>query len=218
MRVVLAEDSLLLREGLVRLFDELGVTVVAAVGDGPALTAAVDTHRPDVAVVDVRMPPTFTDEGLRAALDIRRRVPGTGILVLSQYVETSYATELLVHGGGVGYLLKDRISRLADLSEALDRIVGGGTVLDPDVVATLFLRRERRDPLATLTPREREVLAHVAEGRTNTAIARTLTLSQGSVEKHISSIFTKLGLHTPSDDDHRRVLAVLTWLGAITRT
>ncbi len=218
MRVVLADDSLLLREGLVRLLDELGITVVAAVGDGAALADAVDTHRPDVAVVDVRMPPTFTDEGLRAALDIRRRLPGTGILVLSQYVETSYATELLVHGGGVGYLLKDRVSRLADLSDALERIVGGGTVLDPDVVATLFVRRDRRDRLATLTPREREVLTHIAEGRTNTAIARTLALSQGSVEKHISSIFAKLGLTTPSDDDHRRVLAVLTWLGAITRT
>ncbi|HEY2220805.1 response regulator transcription factor [Actinomycetospora sp.] len=213
MRVVLAEDSLLLREGLVRLLDELGVTVVAAVGDGPELIDAVDTHRPDVAVVDVRMPPTFTDEGLRAALDIRARLPGTAILVLSQYVETSYATDLLVHGGGVGYLLKDRVSRLADLSDALDRIVGGGTVLDPEVVSTLLAGRDRRDPLATLTPREHEVLASVAEGRTNTAIARSLTLSQGTVEKHIASIFTKLGLHTTCDDDHRRVLAVLTWLG-----
>jgi DNA-binding NarL/FixJ family response regulator len=214
MRVVLAEDSLLLREGLVRLLDELGVTVIDAVGDGPALIDAVDTHRPDVAVVDVRMPPTFTDEGLRAALDIRARFPGTAILVLSQYVETSYATELLVHGGGVGYLLKDRVSRLTDLSDALNRIVGGGTVLDPEVVSTLLACRDRREPLATLTPRERDVLARIAEGRTNASIARTLTLNLGTVEKHIASIFAKLGLHTPSNDDHRRVLAVLTWLGA----
>jgi DNA-binding NarL/FixJ family response regulator len=213
MRVVLAEDSLLLREGLVRLLDELGATVVAAVGDGPALIDAVAAHEPDVAMVDVRMPPTFTDEGLRAALDIRARRPGTGILVLSQYVETSYATDLLGHGGGVGYLLKDRVSRLADLSDALERIVGGGAVLDPDVVSALFARRDQVDRLAGLTPREREVLAGIAEGRTNTAVARTLGMSQGTVEKHISSIFAKLGLQASSDDDHRRVLAVLAWLG-----
>jgi DNA-binding NarL/FixJ family response regulator len=212
VRVVLAEDSLLLREGLVRLFDEAGATVVAAVGDADALVRAVVEHRPEVAVTDVRMPPSFTDDGLRAALECRRRVPGTAILVLSQYVEESYASDLLaqVGNGGVGYLLKDRISKLEELSDALHRVAGGGTVLDPEVVAGLFARR-RRDPLGELTPREREVLALMAEGRTNSAISKRLTVSGGAVEKHISSIFAKLDL-TPSDDDHRRVLAVLTWL------
>ena len=213
MRVVLAEDSLLLREGLVRLLNEVGAEVVAAVGDGAALVTAVAAHRPDVAVVDVRMPPTFTDEGLRAALEIRREVPGTAILVLSQYVEESYASDLLAAGGGVGYLLKDRVSKLADLSDALARVVGGGTVLDPEVVSALFAHRRRRDPLAALSPREREVLDLMAEGRTNTAIGRALVITQGAGEKHISSIFGKLGL-PPSGDDHRRVMAVLTWLGA----
>jgi DNA-binding NarL/FixJ family response regulator len=212
VRVVLAEDSLLLREGLVRLLDEAGASVVAAVGDGKALVEAVHEHRPDVAVVDVRMPPTFTDEGLRASLEVRRTVPGTAILVLSQYVEESYASDLLTAGGGVGYLLKDRVAKLADLSDALERVVGGGTVLDPEVVSALFAHRRRRDPLSTLSPREREVLGLMAEGRTNTAIGRTLVITQGAVEKHISSIFTKLGL-PPSGDDHRRVMAVLTWLG-----
>jgi DNA-binding NarL/FixJ family response regulator len=213
VRVVLAEDSLLLREGLVRLLDEAGASVVAAVGDGTALVEAVHEHRPDVAVVDVRMPPTFTDEGLRASLEVRRTVPGTAILVLSQYVEESYASDLLTAGGGVGYLLKDRVAKLADLSDALERVVDGGTVLDPEVVSALFAHRRRRDPLSTLSPREREVLGLMAEGRTNTAIGRTLVITQGAVEKHISSIFTKLGL-PPSGDDHRRVMAVLTWLGA----
>ena len=212
MRVVLAEDSLLLREGLVRLLDEAGAQVVAAVGDGPALVEAVESHRPDVAVVDVRMPPTFTDEGLRAALEIRSTVPTTAILVLSQYVEETYASDLLAAGGGVGYLLKDRVARLADLSDALERVVGGGTVLDPEVVSALLSHRRRRDTLATLSPREREVLGLMAEGRTNTAIGRELGITQGAVEKHISSIFGKLGM-PPSSDDHRRVLAVLTWLG-----
>ncbi len=212
MRVVLAEDSLLLREGLVRLLDEAGADVVAAVGDGESLVAAVVEHRPDVAVVDVRMPPTFTDEGLRAALRIRREV-GTAVLVLSQYVEESYASDLLSGGGGVGYLLKDRVAKLADLSDALERVVAGGTVLDPEVVSALFAQRRRRDPLDALSPREREVLGLMAEGRTNTAIGRTLVISQGAVEKHITSIFTKLDL-PPSGDDHRRVIAVLTWLGA----
>jgi DNA-binding NarL/FixJ family response regulator len=212
VRVVLAEDSLLLREGLVRLLDEAGASVVAAVGDGTALVEAVHEHRPDVAVVDVRMPPTFTDEGLRASLEVRRTVPGTAILVLSQYVEESYASDLLTAGGGVGYLLKDRVAKLADLSDALERVVDGGTVLDPEVVSALFAHRRRRDPLSTLSPREREVLGLMAEGRTNTAIGRTLVITQGAVEKHISSIFTKLGL-PPSGDDHRRVMAVLTWLG-----
>lgn len=212
MRVVLAEDSLLLREGLVRLLDEAGAEVVAAVGDGDALVATVAEHRPDVAVVDVRMPPTFTDEGLRAALTVRRETPGTAILVLSQYVEETYAADLLSSGGGVGYLLKDRVARLEDLSDALARVVGGGTVLDPEVVSALFAHRRRRDPLDTLSPREREVLGLMAEGRTNAAIGRALVVGPGAVEKHISSIFAKLGL-PPSGDDHRRVKAVLTWLG-----
>lgn len=213
MRVVLAEDSVLLREGLVRLLDEYGATVVAAVGDGDALVDAVVEHRPDVAVVDVRMPPDFTDEGLRAALRARELVGSTAVLVLSQYVEVSYAADLLSAGGGVGYLLKDRVTRLDDLADALSRVVAGGTVLDPEVVSALFARGTRRDPLATLTAREREVLGLVAEGRTNGAVARALVLSQGGVEKHISSIFDKLGLAADRGDDHRRVLAVLAWLG-----
>lgn len=211
MRVVLAEDSMLLREGLVRLLEEAGATVLAGVGDGDALVEAVAEHRPEVAVVDVRMPPSFTDEGLRAALEIRRQYPGVGILVLSQYVEESYATDLLEAGGGVGYLLKDRVSKLADLADALSRVGEGGTVLDPEVVSALLARRRRRDPLAELSPREREVLELMAQGRTNTAIGRLMVITQGAVEKHISSIFTKLGL-PPSSDDHRRVMAVLAWL------
>jgi DNA-binding NarL/FixJ family response regulator len=211
MRVVLAEDSVLLREGLVRLLGEYGADVVDAVGDGEALVAAVALHRPDVAVVDVRMPPDYTDEGLRAALRVRAEVPGTAILVLSQYVEVSYAADLLGGGrGGVGYLLKDRVTRLEDLADALARVTAGGTVLDPEVVSALFARR---DPVASLSAREREVLALVAEGRANGAIGRALTLSQGAVEKHISSIFDKLGLARDSADDHRRVLAVLAWFG-----
>jgi DNA-binding NarL/FixJ family response regulator len=214
VRVVLAEDSLLLREGLVRLFDEAGATVVAAVGDGDALVDAVVEHRPEIAVTDVRMPPSFTDDGLRAALECRRRVPGTAVLVLSQYVEESYASDLLAGAGngGVGYLLKDRISNLEELSDALHRVAGGGAVLDPEVVAGLFACR-RRDPLRELTPRDRDVLALMAEGRTNSAIGKRLAVSDGAVEKHISSIFAKLDL-APSDDDHRRVLAVLAWLKA----
>lgn len=211
VRVVLAEDSVLLREGLVRLLAEYGADVVAAVGDGDALVAAVDEHRPDVAVVDVRMPPSHTDEGLRAALRVRTEVPSTAVLMLSQYVEVSYAADLLAAGGGVGYLLKDRVTRLDDLADALSRVTAGGTVLDPEVVSALLVRRP--DPLAALTPREREVLGLVAEGRANTAIARHLVLSQGAVEKHISSIFDKLGLARERGDDHRRVLAVLAWLG-----
>jgi DNA-binding NarL/FixJ family response regulator len=211
MRVVLAEDSVLLREGLVRLLEEAGCEVVDAVGDGTAMIAAVERHRPDVAVVDVRMPPTFTDEGLRAAVEARRRCPGTAVLVLSQYVEESYASELVADGhGGVGYLLKDRVSALEQLSDALERVVAGGTVIDPEVVAQLMARR-RRDPLDALTPRERDVLGLMAEGRSNAAIARELVVSGGAVEKHVSNILTKLDL-APSGDDHRRVLAVLAWL------
>jgi len=210
VRVVLAEDSVLLREGLVRLLEEAGCEVLAAVGDGEQLLAAAREHRPDVAVVDVRMPPSFTDEGLRAALAVREELPGTAVLVLSQYVEESYAGDLLATGGGVGYLLKDRVSALAELSQALERLVAGGTVLDPTVVSQLFAARRAR-PLDRLTPREREVLGLMAEGRTNPAIARALVVTPKAVEKHVSAIFDKLDL-PPSTDDHRRVLAVLEWL------
>jgi DNA-binding NarL/FixJ family response regulator len=213
MRVVLAEDSVLLREGLVRLLVEAGCEVVEAVGDGDALVAAVEAHEPDVAVVDVRMPPTYAAEGLQAALEARRRRPGTAVLVLSQYVEEAYAQDLLADGkGGVGYLLKDRVAALDDLSDALQRVASGGTVLDPEVVKQLFARRGP-DPLAALTPRERDVLSLMAEGRSNNAIAERLVVSDGAVEKHVSSIFSKLGL-LPSDEDHRRVLAVLAWTQA----
>lgn len=206
---------MLLREGLVRLLDEAGATVVEAVEDGEQLVRAVVEHRPDIAVTDVRMPPSFSDEGLRAAIEARRLVPGTAVLVLSQYVEESYASDLLAEAGnpatgGIGYLLKDRISKLEELSDALHRVAEGGTVLDPEVVAGLFARR-RRDPLEQLTPREREVLATMAEGRTNGAISKRLVITDGAVEKHISSIFAKLNL-PPSNDDHRRVLAVVAWL------
>lgn len=207
---MLAEDSVLLREGLVRLLEEAGCAVVAAVDDGDALREEVRRHRPDVAVVDVRMPPSFTDEGLRAALDVRREVPGTAVLVLSQYVEESYAGDLLATGGGVGYLLKDRVSALEELADALQRVRAGGTVLDPAVVAQIFATR-RATPLDRLTPREREVLGLMAEGRTNAAIARRLVVTLKAVEKHVASIFDKLDL-PPSGDDHRRVLAVLEWL------
>ena len=214
MRVVLAEDSLLLREGLVRLLEEAGCTVVAAVGDGEAAVAAVAEHRPDIAVLDVRMPPSFTDEGLRAAVTIRRAPPGTPVLVLSQYVEQSYAADLLATGAGVGYLLKDRVAALDELSDALRRLVDGGTVLDPTVVSQLFAGR-RTDPLQRLTEREREVLALMAQGRTNAAIGRELVITSKAVEKHVGSILDKLDL-PPSPDDHRRVLAVLAWLGDAT--
>jgi DNA-binding NarL/FixJ family response regulator len=214
MRVVIADDAILLREGLVRLMTESGHEVVAAVGDGPALVDAVVTHRPDVSIVDVRMPPTHTDEGLRAAVEARARVPGTPILVLSQYVEVSYADDLLGPGagrGGVGYLLKDRVAAIAEFLDALRRVADGGTVLDPEVVAQLLVRRRRDDPLRQLTPREREVLGLMAEGRSNTAIARTLVVTDGAVEKHVRNIFTKLNL-PPDDEQHRRVLAVLAYL------
>ncbi|GAA2172189.1 response regulator transcription factor [Arthrobacter parietis] len=215
MRVVLAEDSVLLREGLIRLLAEGGAEVLAAVEDGDALTAAVSTHEPDVVITDVRMPPSFSDEGLRAAAAIRQSHPGIGILVLSQYVELTYASDLMAGAsvagaGGVGYLLKDRISRLEDMMDALVRVKDGGMVLDPEVVAAAFNRRDGNS-VSLLTPREREVLQLMAEGRTNAAIARQLTLSAGGVEKNISSIFTKMDL-PPHLDDHRRVLAVLNWV------
>ncbi len=214
MRVVIAEDSVLLREGLVRLLADEGVEVVAAVGDGSALLAATERERPDLAVVDVRMPPTFTDEGLRAAVEARARVPEMAILVLSQYVEERYASDLLAAGGaGIGYLLKERVADVADFVESLRRVAGGGTAFDPEVVAQLLGRRRRDDPLEELTPREREVLALMAEGLSNNAIARKLWLTVGAVEKHIGSIFSRLDL-LPSDDENRRVRAVLTYLEA----
>jgi DNA-binding NarL/FixJ family response regulator len=212
MRVVIAEDAVLLREGLIRLLTEHGHEVVAAVDNGPALVEAVVAHRPDVSIVDVRMPPSHTDEGLRAAVQARSLVPGTPILVLSQYVEVSYADDLLADRvGAIGYLLKDRVAAIADFLDGVGRVANGGTVLDPEVVAQLFARRRRDDPLRALTPREREVLGLMAEGRSNTAIARRLVVSDGAVEKHVRNIFTKLQL-PPDEEQHRRVLAVLTYL------
>ncbi|MER6628298.1 response regulator transcription factor [Streptomyces sp. NPDC000987] len=213
MRIVVADDAVLLREGLVRLLTEDGHEVVAAVGDGPALVEAVLAHRPDVSVVDVRMPPTHTDEGLRAAITVRGRLPGAPVLVLSQYVEVSYAADLLADGSGaVGYLLKDRVAGVEEFLDALDRVARGATVLDPQVVAQLLAGRRRDDPLDTLTARERQLLALMAEGHSNIAIARRLVISNSAVEKHIGSIFAKLGL-PPDDARHRRVLAVLAHLG-----
>ncbi|MEU8246743.1 response regulator transcription factor [Nonomuraea sp. NPDC048916] len=213
MRVVVADDAVLIREGLVRLLEEFGCEVVAAVGDGDGLVSSVAEHRPDVSVVDVRMPPSFTDEGLRAAVEARRRVPGAPVLILSQYVEVSYADDLLADArGAVGYLLKDRVVDVDEFMEGLRRVAAGGTVFDPQVVSQLMVRRRRDDPLAQLTPREREVLGLMAEGRSNPAIGRQLVISDGAVEKHIRSIFSKLGLYADDSDQHRRVLAVLTYL------
>ncbi|MGH9278892.1 MAG: response regulator [Acidimicrobiales bacterium] len=213
MRIVIAEDSVLLRAGIVRLLSDAGFDVVAAVGDAPALVDAVARVRPDLAVVDVRMPPTLTDDGLRAALTVRRRYPEVAILVLSQYVEERYAAELLADDrGGLGYLLKDRVADVAEFVDAIGRVGAGGTVLDAEVVAQLLARSRRRDPLERLTPREREVLALMAEGRTNAAIARSLVVGEGAVEKHVNSIFAKFDL-AATEDDNRRVLAVLRWLG-----
>jgi DNA-binding NarL/FixJ family response regulator len=212
MRVVIAEDLALLRDGLERLLRDNGLEVVAAVADAPSLIDAVAREKPDVAVVDIRLPPDFRDEGLRAALELRRRAPDTGVLMVSQYVEQTYATELLADGrGGVGYLLKDRIMDVSDFVDAVARVARGGTALDPDVVAQLVSRSGSEGPLSELTPREREVLALMAEGRSNAGIAQALVLTVGAVEKHIASIFGKLRL-PQSDCDHRRVLAVLTYL------
>ncbi|HLU42197.1 MAG TPA: response regulator transcription factor [Microthrixaceae bacterium] len=212
MRIVIAEDSVLLRAGLTRLLADAGEEVVATVDDADALVEVVERHRPDLAVVDVRMPPTHTDDGLRAALRIRQRWPEVGILVLSQYVEESYASELIATDtSGLGYLLKDRIADVSEFLEAVRRVGDGGTALDPEVVAQLLARSRRRDPLDRLSPREREVLALMAEGRSNSAIARELVVSDGAVEKHVSNIFMKLDL-APTADDHRRVLAVLRFL------
>jgi DNA-binding NarL/FixJ family response regulator len=212
VRVVIAEDLALLRDGLTRLLRDNDIEVVAAVRDGETLVREVLAHEPDLAVVDIRLPPEFRDEGLRAALEVRRRMPSTAILVVSQYVEDTYAAELLAGGAtGVGYLLKDRIMHVADFLEAVRRVADGGTALDPDVVAQLFRARREDEPLARLTPREREVLALMAEGRSNAGIAENLVLTVGAVEKHVQSIMSKLDL-PPAATDHRRVLAVLAYL------
>lgn len=212
MRVVIAEDLVLLRDGLTRLLRDNDIEVVAAVSDGDALVREVIARRPDLAIVDIRLPPSFHDEGLRAALEARRRVPDMAVLVVSQYVEHTYAQELLADGrGGVGYLLKDRVMHVADFLEAVRRVAGGGTALDPDVVAQLFSRRREDGPLERLTPRELEVLSLMAEGRSNAGIAESLVLTIGAVEKHVQSILSKLDL-PQSPTDHRRVLAVLAYL------
>jgi DNA-binding NarL/FixJ family response regulator len=212
LRVVIAEDAALFRAGLVRLIEEHGHRVCAAVADGDALLAAVAEHRPDVAVADIRMPPKHTDEGLRAALIIRSQHPGTGVLVLSQYIETRYAARLLEsNAGGVGYLLKERVADVAEFTDALARVAAGGTALDPEVVGQLLRASRRAEGLATLTARERDVLALMAEGRSNAGIAGALVVSPGTVEKHVASIFGKLGLPA-SEGDNRRVLAVLRYL------
>lgn len=209
MRVVIAEDHALLRDGLTRILEAFDFEVVASVGDGPGLLPELTARRPDVAVVDVRLPPTFTDEGLQAAIAARKLMPGLPILVLSQHVEPLYARELLGDSrGAVGYLLKDRVSDVAQFVEAVRRVASGGTVMDPEVVARLL---ERNGPLGVLTPREREVLGQMAEGRSNAAIATKLFVTEKAVSKHINNIFAKLGL-PPSDDDNRRVLAVLAYL------
>ncbi len=213
MRVVIAEDSVLLREGLTGLLTSRDIDVVAAVGDAEQLLRAVEEQQPDVAIVDVRMPPTHTDEGLRAALVLRRQWPGVAVLVLSQYVEERYATELLSsETTGVGYLLKDRVADVDEFVDALRRVAGGGAALDPEVVAQLLVRG-RRNPVHRLTPREYDVLRLMAEGRSNSAIATALRISGSAVEKHVNNILTKLDL-PPADDDHRRVLAVLRFLQA----
>ncbi|MFG3293963.1 LuxR C-terminal-related transcriptional regulator [Streptomyces sp. NPDC048179] len=211
MRVVIAEDNALLREGLVLLLTSSGHDVVAVAGSGPEIMPALLEYRPDVAVLDVRMPPGFRDEGLRAALEARERIPGLPVLVLSQYVEESYASELLGGGtSGIGYLLKDRVGRVDEFLDALERVAGGGTALDPEVVTELLTRR-KDSPLDSLTPREREVLGLMAEGHDNATIAKALVVTERAVHKHIGNVFLKLNL-PPSDSGHRRVLAVLAYL------
>jgi DNA-binding NarL/FixJ family response regulator len=214
MRVVIADDSVLLREGIARLLEDAGFDVVAQAGDAEDLIRKVGAHKPDVAIVDVRMPPTNTDDGLRAAVDIRARQPDVGVLVLSQYVEERYALELI--GGnaeGVGYLLKDRVGDVEAFNDSVRRVGEGGSALDPEVVSRLLGRRRQDDPLEQLTAREREVLSHMAQGRSNNAIATELVVTERAIEKHVTSIFGKLGL-APASEDHRRVLAVLTYLKA----
>jgi DNA-binding NarL/FixJ family response regulator len=215
MRVVIAEDNALLCEGLIALLSDHDVEVVAQAEDAEGLLRVINGHKPDLAIVDVRMPPTFTDEGVRAAIEARRRHPGVGILILSQYVEPAYTSELLAAGAeGVGYLLKERVGEVRTFLDAVKRVAEGGTALDSEVVSTLLRSRDPRDgdgELGALSPREREVLGLMAEGRTNAAIARELVVTSSAVEKHVSSIFAKLDLPA-TDDDHRRVLAVLTWL------
>jgi DNA-binding NarL/FixJ family response regulator len=214
VRVVIAEDLALLRDGLIRLLTAHGFEVVEAVDNGPSLLRALTSHRPDVAVVDVRLPPSFTDEGLRAAIQARAQVPGLPVLVLSQYVEPLYARELLSdRSGGVGYLLKDRVSNVGQFVDAVGRVAAGGTAMDPEVISQLLTRHERAEPLRRLSPREREVLGLMAEGRSNAAIASRLFITEKAVGKNTNSIFSKLGL-PPSEDDNRRVLAVLAYLDA----
>jgi DNA-binding NarL/FixJ family response regulator len=214
MRIVIAEDAAVIRAGLTELLADHGYEVAAAVGDAEALKAAVAEHEPDVAIVDVRMPPDYTDEGLRAAITIRRDHPGTAILVFSQYIETRYAADLLsMRSGGVGYLLKDRVAKVSEFTDAIARVAAGGTAFDPEVVAGMLNATRHVSTLATLTARERDVLTLMAEGRSNSAIASQLVVTDRAVEKHISNIFTRLGL-PPSDSDHRRVLAVLAYLGS----
>jgi DNA-binding NarL/FixJ family response regulator len=212
MRVVLAEDLALLRDGLIRLLEAHDMQVVEAVDNGPSLLRALTTHRPDVAVVDVRLPPTFTDEGLRAAVAAREQIPGLPILVLSQYVEQLYARELLSQGtGGIGYLLKDRVSDVAQFVDAIRRVAAGGTAMDPEVISQLLVRHRATSPVGALTPREREVLEHMAQGLSNAAIAAAMFVTEKAIGKHIGSIFGKLNLHL-QDDTNRRVLAVLAFL------
>lgn len=213
MRAVIADDSVLLREGIARLLAEGGIEVVAGVGDAEALKEAVEREQPDVAIVDVRMPPTHRDEGLRAAIDIRGRWPHVALLVLSQFVEERYAAELLSRDtGAIGYLLKDRIADVDEFIDALQRVAEGGTALDPEVVRQLLARSRRADPLAKLTPKEHEVLTLMAEGRSNSAIAQTLVVSTGAVEKHVANIFVKLDLPPNDEEHHRRVMAVVHYL------
>ena len=214
MRIVIAEDLALLRDGLIRIFDAYGFEVVEAVDNGPSLVRALRAHRPDVAVIDVRLPPTFTDEGLRAALEVRAQIPGLPVLMLSQYVEQLYARELMsARAGAVGYLLKDRVSDVGQFIDNVRRVAAGATVMDPEVVASLLARRAGDEPLQALTPREREVLSLMAEGRSNAAIAARMFVTEKAVSKHSNNIFAKLGLEQ-SEEDNRRVLAVLAYLQA----